>query len=362
METEKEVVPIQGLKSEQAIKQEKDFLDVLRMFAPGTAIRVALDDLLRARMGALIVFDSDILKEIVEEGFAINFKFTPQRLVELAKMDGAIVLSSDGKKIIHANSLLFPNVEIPTNETGTRHKAAHRTALHANTITIAVSERKNKISVYYKDEKHALQESSEILRRAAETLQILEKQREAFNELIVNLNMLEVANLVTVHDICSVLQRLEIIKRVADRVKRYLVELGKEGYIVNVRLRELTLGLSQKEDFLFKDYIEGSPSQAKAELEKMDFDLLLEPFSLSKMFFDEIEVEKISPRGIRLLNKTSLLDRHIDSLVSRFGSLDKILFASRDNLREVFETDELVSFFKAEIDALKENIMVGKNI
>ena len=75
-----------------------NLFEVLKVFSPGTAIRTALDDILRARMGALIVVDKEGLFGIVEGGFRVNCRFSAQRLVELAKMDGAIILSKDFKR------------------------------------------------------------------------------------------------------------------------------------------------------------------------------------------------------------------------------------------------------------------------
>jgi len=341
---------------------EKNFEDVLRMFAPGTSIRTALDDLLRARMGALIVFHNDNLDEIMERGFWINAKFSSQKLVELAKMDGAIVLSSDGKKVLHANTLLDPGVEINTKETGTRHKAAERTAKQAKTITIAVSERKNKISLYYGDVKYVLERSSEILRRASETLQILEKQKEDFDDLMTNFNVLEISNLVTINDVCRMLQKLEMIKRISEDVKRYLIELGKEGMIVSMRLRELTSDVNKERDVIVRDYFGSEASDTLKILEKMNFDFLLETSNVSRMLFEELHDKSISPRGLRILRKTNLLDRHLDSLVGNFKTLDRILSAGKEQLMEVLENDKAVEFFKLEIYSLREKIMVGKKL
>src|SRR3990167_1021232 len=181
---------------------EKDFLDVLKMISPGTSIRSALDDLLNAR------------------------------------------------------TLLFPSVEVSTKETGTRHKAAERTAKQTRALVIAVSERKNKITVYHKEMRYELKESSEILRRASETLQVLEKQREIFDYLLSNMNILEMGGLVTINDVCNVLQRLEIIKRISSIVKRYLIELGKEGTVISMRLKELLGNLNNDEEMILKDYFD----------------------------------------------------------------------------------------------------------
>ncbi|OYT36896.1 DNA integrity scanning protein DisA [Candidatus Pacearchaeota archaeon ex4484_71] len=349
-------------QNEVVIEKEKDFTDVLKMFAPGTSIRTALDDLLRARMGALIVFDNGYLSPIVEKGFKINCKFTPQKLVELAKMDGAIILSKDGKKILSANTLLNPSVDLSTKETGTRHKAAERTAKQAKTIVIAVSERKNKISLFYGDVNYALENSSEILRRATETLHMLEKQKEVFNELLDNLNLLELRRIVSINDVGLVLQRTEIMKRIEAIVKNYLVELGQEGIIVRMRLRELMGNTKKEQEMILKDYFGKDTSYASEMLEKMSFDFLLEPLNITRMLFEELHDKSVSPRGIRILSKTNILERYVDALVAKFQNLSNILKANDEDLLTVLETDAMVAFFREEIYNLKEKVSIGKRI
>lgn len=348
--------------SNEIQKPEKDFTDILKMFSPGTSLRNALDDILRAKMGALIVLENENLNPIFEKGFKINAKFSPQRLVELAKMDGAIILSHDSKKILYSNAFLFPSTEISTKETGTRHKAAERTAKQAKTLAIAVSQRKNKISIFYCDIHYELENSSEILRRASETLQILEKQREIFNDLLSNLNLLELKRNVTVKDVCLVLQRLEIIKRVSDVVKRDLIELGREGVIVNMRLKELIGNLDREKDMILKDYLVQNYSIAEEALSKMNFDFLLEPINISRMLFEELHDRPISPKGLRLLSKTNLLDRYVDALTGNFKTLNKILLASDEELLGVLDNEGVVSFFKEEMYNLKEKARLGKQI
>ncbi len=342
--------------------KEKSFEDVLRMFAPGTSLRSALDDLLNARMGALLVFENEFTEEIIEKSFRINAKFSSQKLVELAKMDGAIILSGDGKKILYANTLLFPDMGITTKETGTRHKAAERTAKNAGAITIAVSERKNKITLYYGDLRYELARISEILRRAAETLQILEKQKEDFDDLLTNFNVLEINNLVTINDVCRIVQKIEIFKRISDKVKRYLIELGREGLMVNMRLKELASSFGKEKSILFQDYFESNSAQILRILDKMDFDFLLETSNVSRMIFEELHDKPISPKGFRLLDKTNLSAFQTKTLVLRFRILENILSANREELSEIFEKEETVDFFKEEIVNLREKIMVGKKL
>ena len=342
--------------------EDLDLMGVLKIFAPGTAIRMALDDILRAEMGALIVVEKENLFNIVEGGFKVNCRFTPQRLTELAKMDGAIILSKDMKKILYANTMLVPDFGVPTKETGTRHKAAERTAKQTKSLVMAVSERKNKITLYYGDIRYELSGSSEILRRAAETLQILEKQKEIFNDLLSNLNILEINNLVTISDVCSVLQRMEIVNRISSMVKRYLVELGKEGIIVSMRLKEITRNLNREEELILKDYFWAKYSKANAILENMSFDSLLEIHNISKMLFDEINDKSIVPRGLRILTKTNLSEKDIKILISNFKKLDKILNANEESLIRIFKKGEYIEFFNKEIENLKEKILVGRKI
>jgi len=353
-------IPFSKEKSEK--EPGKDFFDVLRMVAPGTSLRVALDDFLNAKMGALIVLDNGSVGGLVEGGFEVNTKFSAQKLVEFAKMDGAIILSRDAKEILKVNVMLFPDVAVYTKETGTRHKTAERTARQTNAVVLAVSERKNKISLYYGDLTYELQRSSEILRRVSETLQILEKQREIFDELVANLNSLELRRHSTTKDVCLVLQRIEIMKRISAVVEGNLIELGKEGTIVRMRLKELMGGLKKEEELLLKDYFGSAHSSSLEILEKVDFDFLLDPLNLLRVLFEEVAEKEISPKGTRLLGKTNILERYVDLLVGNFRNLSEILSASNEEILGVLESEAMLAFFREEIYNLKERVSLGKGL
>ncbi len=347
---------------ESVLDGKQDFLEILRIFAPGTAIRTALDDILRAQMGALIVVEKEGLQEIIEGGFKINCRFSAQRLVELAKMDGAIILSSDLKKILYTNTLLSPSAKVKTKETGTRHKAAERTAKQLGTIVIAVSERRNKITIYFQDQSYHLQQTSEVLRRAAETLQILEKQKEIFDDLISHLNVLEITNLTTTSDVCSVLQSMENVRRISENVKKNLVELGKEGTIVSMRLKELTKNFGKEREFLLKDYFGQKYQKADELLRNLNFDFLLETPNISRILFGELHDKPISPSGLRIMNKTNLLEKDIQMLLNSFGDLDKVFDADRDALASIFKNEDMINSVTRDLKNLKEKILVGKSI
>jgi len=343
-------------------QKELDLVNLLKLFSPGTSIRTALDDIMRARMGALIAVDKEGFSNIVEGGFRVNSKFSSQRLVELAKMDGAIILSKDLKKILFVNTLLSPDIRILTKETGTRHKAAERTAKQMKTIVIAVSERKNKITLYCGDIRYELGESSEILRRATETLQILEKQKEVFNDLLINLNILEINDLVTINDVCDVLQRIEMIKRISDIVRRYLVELGKEGIIVSMRLKELTKNLNKEREMILKDYLKSKYSKAGLILENMNLDFLLETPNISRLLFEELHDKPIYSNGMRILNKINLLEKDAKSLINNFKTLSKIFNTDKDSLIKIFKNEKMTNSLIEDLNNLREKIMAGKRV
>ncbi|MEJ2267615.1 MAG: DNA integrity scanning diadenylate cyclase DisA, partial [Nanoarchaeota archaeon] len=294
--------------------------------------------------------------------FKVNSKFTSQKLVELAKMDGAIILSKDLKKILYANVFLFPSVHLTTKETGTRHKAAERTAKHLDTITIAISERKSKITIYSGESKYELGESSEILRRAAETLQVLEKQKEMLNQLMINLNILELTNLVTTTDVCNVLQRLEMIRRISNIIKRYLIELGNEGIIISMRLRELLKNLKNDRLMILKDYFGARHVKIDTLLKNINFGFLIEVDDILEILFKDFSEEHLCCKGIRLLNEARLDDKEIKLLTNKFQTLDEIFNANKDVLVNLFKDEEIVFSLKKNLENLGEKILARKNI
>lgn len=345
--------------TEMAMGKKPTFLEVLAELSPGKDLRKALEDILSGNTGALIVVDCPELRDVLEGGFAVNSEFTHQKLAELAKMDGAIILSSDLSEILFANTLLVPDRTIESKETGTRHKAAERAAKQADTLTIAVSERRHKISLFYQGKKYVLPDSEDLLRRATETLQILEKQREIFDDLITNLNVLEMTNLVSVGDLCSVLQRMEIITKILNNLKRSLIELGSEGAIIQMRIRELFRDLEGVRAAMLMDYSH-QPEVLDKALTEMSFDGLLDAQLLANALFKSPQDTQISPRGYRILGKLNLDQGEIRSLTSEFNSLNAILTAEEDTLTR--SLGDKTKSFKSDIENLKEQIMIGKKI
>ncbi len=121
----------------------------LRLIAPGTSARVGLDSIVSARTGALIVVgDSPQVMKLVDGGFRIDAEFLPSSLYELAKMDGAIILTPDFRRILYANTTLIVDPSTPTVETGIRHRSGERAARQTGELVICISQRRTMISLY----------------------------------------------------------------------------------------------------------------------------------------------------------------------------------------------------------------------
>jgi diadenylate cyclase len=357
----KEVFKIQEAVVVEPVKEERKLtkLEILKKLSPGTGLRESLNDIVSGGMGAIILINNPNFLNIFEGGFKVNCKFTPKKLSELAKMDGGIVLSEDFKKILYVNTLFVPDRSLSTSETGTRHKAAERVAKQINGLVIAVYERRGTITVYYGNSRYVLQNTEGLLRRATETLMILEKQREVFDELLMNLNVLEITSLVSIADICSVLQRLEMIRKMAHIINEYITELGREGIIVRMRMREVTKGIDRRQEEIIKDYLQ-RPTKVRQFFDNLSFDGLLNAENIANLLFGDSPEKKITPKGYRLLSKVNLSKVEIKNLIDHFKNLDGILEADEISLGKVLKNR--LEGFENEFTKLKEQIMLGKKI
>lgn len=343
-----------------APEKEKTFLDYIKLVSPGSPLRNVIDDLIRSDLGAIIVFDTKELHEnkMIDGGFRVNCRFTAQKLFELCKMDGAVIVSSDLTRIIYANVLMTPDYSLHTIETGTRHKAAERTAKQAHTFVIAVSERRKKTTLYYGSSRYYLKTTEELLRGLSSTLQLLEKQREILDKEINNLNVLEMSEMVSTSDVCKVIQRAEMIVKISESVKRNFTELGKEGNIMHMRFRELIKGVEKIENEVLRDYSNISLKRAKTLLSNITFDGLLEIESIARLIIEKPLEESISPRGFRFLSHLTLTDKEISQIVKVLKNLNNILSFEPSELEILLKNR--ASTIKEEISHLREQVLSGK--
>lgn len=313
------------------------------MVAPGTILYEGLANILRAKTGALIlVSDSEAALKLVDGGFRINTELEPAHLYELAKMDGAIVLSSDAKMILYANAHLTPDPLIPTSETGTRHRTAERAAIQTGDLVIAISQRRNVITLYKGNERYVIRDLGTMLAKANQALQTLQKYKSVLEQALLNLSALEFENLVTLSDVCSVAQRMIMVSRIAAEITRYVYELGTEGRLVNMQLEELMIGVEEEGSLLLRDYLQGelnSVDAIKTEIATWDDDELwdINYFSRVLGFPNGANLDlSVTPRGYRILRKIPRLPLPVvENLVKAFEDLPRILAASTEELDEV---------------------------
>ena len=343
------IIPLQHNREKVS---EEEFFSILRIVAPGTNLRLGLDGTLKAGKGALIAFENESLAPLLDGGFKINCRFTPQKLIELTKMDGAIILSSDLKRITAANVLLTPSSKIKSAETGTRHKAAERTAKETGCLVMAISERKHEINLFYKEIKHNLKSTEEILRKANEQIQLLEKHREMFDKAIEKLNLLELRNYLNLNHSIHVIQKGRLIQKIAKDLRKFIIELGNEGTLLKTRLREITQGVEKETDLVIKDYTKLDLKKSKFLLESLSYDEILEQENILKILAYESNKTLDNIKGWRILSKTSLQEQEIAALIKNIGSLGKIIHSNIGSYSSLIGNDK-APVFKEEIERIK---------
>ena len=320
--------------------------DTLALVAPGTVLREALERILRGRTGALIVLGNDpVVEQISTGGFPKDIELTATRLRELAKMDGAIVVDGDVSRIVRAATQLVPDASIETSESGTRHRTAERVAKQTGYPVVSVSQSMHICALYVGNLRHVIEDSTAILSRANQALQTLERYKERLDEVAGTLSALEIEDLVTIRDVASVVQRMEMVRRISEEIAEYVIELGVDGRLMALQLDELVTGLGDDRTLVVRDYVESakeplSVDQALDRLGALSSSDLLDlsagaramGFSVSGDSLDSA----VSPRGYRLLSRIPRLPGAIvERLIDHFGSLQALLAADFDDLMAV---------------------------
>ncbi|OEH86298.1 DNA integrity scanning protein DisA [Desulfuribacillus stibiiarsenatis] len=319
---------------------------ILKTVAPGTALREGLDNVLRAKTGALIVIgNTEEFSHIMDGGFPINCELTPANLYELAKMDGAIIISEDGRKILYANALMLPDASIPSVETGIRHRTAERIARQTKQLVVSISQRRNVITLYKGSWRYALKEINVILSKANQAIQTLDKYKNVLDKALSNLTALEFEDIVTFNDIVTVIHRAEMVLRIKEEVEKYIIELGTEGRLISMQLEELVTGVELEVYWVIRDYCFNGQECNVRELLKTDLknltpDELLDPANIVRIlgYHSEFNYSErfLQPRGYRILNKIPRLPISvIDNLADAFDGLSEIVSASLEQLDQV---------------------------
>lgn len=333
-------------------------IEALRQVSPGTALREGLDRVLQARMGALVVLgDSHEVLAISSGGFLVDAEYSPQKLFELAKMDGAIVLSGDGSRIARANVHLVPDAMVPTSETGTRHRTAERVARSVDVSVFAVSEELSVITVYRQGYKSTIAPTPVLLSRANQGLATLERYRERLSSVMSTLDALEIRNQVTFRDVIIAIQRSEMVRRIDEEIEGYLVELGDQGRLISLQLEELCYGVEGEYSSVVEDYLGPCASddidKMRAYLGSLETDELLDSSVVSSGLRDMSPAESpirrhengtneavqamlgsyMEPKGYRMLAKVARIPEDVKrTMISHFGSLYPLVEASESDI------------------------------
>ena len=320
-------------------------IEALGSVAPGRALREGMDRILQANMGALIVVgDGPDVLSICSGGFLLDSEFSPPRLSELAKMDGAIILASDASRIARANVHLVPNPAVATTETGTRHRTAERVARSIDVPVITVSEDRSVITVYRGEQQRPLVPVERLLARANQALETLEGYRDRLQTVTNALSALEVEDMVTTRDVVTVLQRTEMVRRIAEEVDGYSTELGSDSRLVRMQLEEMLAGVEQERRQILRDYLPHDPAwdvgDALGSLGHLSTERLLDlsrVANILRLGASNADLESpLRPYGYRLLSKIPRLpEQVVRNIVDRYGGLQQVLRASVEDLDTV---------------------------
>ncbi|SHJ36478.1 diadenylate cyclase [Geosporobacter subterraneus DSM 17957] len=354
--------------------KEDGIMESLRILAPGTPLREGLENILKAKTGGLIVVgDNEDVMNLVDGGFAINIDFSTAYIYELAKMDGAIILSSDGKRILYANTQLIPDPSIPSSETGIRHRTAERVARQTGLMVLSISQRRNIITLYKGYSKYVLQDTNKVLTKANQAIQTLEKYKKVLDQAMTSLSALEFEDLVTIHDVATVLQRTEMVMRIVTEIDKYICELGNEGRLVNMQLEELLDNVKEDGKYVIEDYrVLGDGldyASITRQIKNLSSEELLDLSIIGKILgysggLTPLLDTQVSPRGYRILNKIPRLPMSIiQNVVLHFKDFQKILKASIEELDDVEGIGEIrARTIKEGLRRVQEQVIMDRHI
>src|SRR5437763_14831988 len=337
--------------SELEARQEPRLVKALEMVAPGTALREGIDSVLHARTGGLPVLgEPEELSFLFSGGLKLEVDYTPPLLFQLAKMDGAIVLNANATKIAAANVQLIPDPTILSLETGTRERTAERVSKQTDALVVAISQRREVVSLYVDGAKYMLADIPVVLAKANQALATLDKYRTRLDQVSTRLTALEFEGGATLHDVITVLQRAELVTRMAVEIERYIVELGTEGRLIEMQLEETMVGVAGDKASLVHDYLVEdvvvSFSEAFDQLVRLPHQDLLDFGRLAELLGYDRKLNTldypVSPRGFRILGHIPRLPKLVaQRIVDEFGGLEELLAATDGELEVVEGVGEI---------------------
>ena len=314
----------------------------LTQLLPGEPLRIGVDLIADKKSGALIVIGSSAKLDKISSGGVdlIDCEYSPEMLSELAKMDGAIIVDQFVTKILKANVHLNPSDTLSTTQTGTRHRTAERTAEETNLTVITVSEESSLVKVFTNSETTELEEPSVILGRVNESLQSVDRMRRRFDDAVAELGELEIENSLTNQQVLEVIQRGELLTRLAKQVRSEALRLGGEAGLVLIQIDSLESGVTNTLNLVLKDHLPAKKYRniAKAidEISRQTYEELNDIDYLGSVL-GKLPLDDLStPKGYRVLARLPNLPENLhDSIIQKFKTLPKLLSASPEKLYEI---------------------------
>jgi diadenylate cyclase len=331
--------------SEDDPRRNAKLLDAIARVAPGTDLRSGIDDIIRSKEGALLVFgDPEELSFLYSGGIRLDQPFTAQLLYELAKMDGAIIVTESISRLAYANVQLMPDPTIPSNETGTRHRTAERVAKQTGAMVVSVSQQRETVTLFVGDARYQLESIADVLGKTNQALATLDTYVQRFHQVLTRLTALEFQNAVVLDDVLVVLQRAEMTTRMTEEIERDCVELGAEGRLIRMQLAELVAEVPAEKKSVVVDYqargAEREAEQVVLGLASLPYQSLLDLGTLAELLGYAAGIDPVdygvTPRGYRVLSHIPRLPGTIvEKVASDLTGLDAIVRASQRELESV---------------------------
>ena len=320
--------------------REQRFSEAIRRTAPGTPLRVALDMIIDGHLGALIcVGDTDAVLAAGDDGFKLDVSFTANRLFELCKMDGAVVVDRDLTEILRANYHLNPDPSLPTSETGTRHRTAARMSLLTKATVISVSSRRSVVNVYVDGKGYELKSVSDLLATVNQLTVAMQSTRSQLDRKLLRLTSLELDNVVTLGDLTDIFYLFEVLMTAGEELDDCIVQLGREGKTTQMQREEYLAGMDEAYTLMVRDYARDSSEEAALAIRRRLHDTANTQLRSAKFvakllgFTDDLSEDSVmTPLGLRTLSRVPVVREGMaDKIVDEYGSLQEVLEAVDDD-------------------------------
>ena len=317
-------------------------LDVLRRFAPGTTLRDGAELIFRQGTGVMMVLGaSGQVDDLCTGGFRFaDVPVTAQRIAELAKMDGGIVIDDATNTITRANVHFIPDPRIPTDETGTRFRTADRLASQTGLPILAISEEGRDLAVVFVgEERFVLKSPTALFGEANQRLQSLGRLRNRLDDAVERLSLYEIDDIVTMRDAVKVIQRAALVLRHVEELELIAIELGDEAPLVRLQATDVAEGVADLVDLVNADYQPRKPRRGTSVLPRLAEVSTEDLYHTARVgeLLGLVPLDaEVSPRGVRALAAVPRMpDRVRDRIQKRFGTYQRLRTASVEELDQI---------------------------